>query len=506
MVYGPMLGELWQGRGDVSKVKWRGFSFPRYRMHAAMAYWCSNFEFGMPLFANHPPTHLGCPGAALCVPRLLFLYMGFRRCDSPPPINDGLPCPGNATKLDECYLRYCLGHVEPTLEHPVTFFSEKNFRGSWIRASRNSLTEFAYRVGTDELGDNADDDGFGGRRAIWQSALFFPGRYTLRVNTNATYEQEWYLSPQSPDYAGGLDIPDLIGHWDNQTYLRKPSQWDYELQRRARFYIRMPERVNNDGLWGEWTDVGRCSQPCNRGLHEQERRCDSPAPQHGGAYCEGPSRRNRTCITRWCQDPEPTDTHPMVLCRHPAWRGCVRVLERDEVALFAMQTGEGSGSDPKGSRTHTFQSWKVLRNEPVRLNSNMKASTTTQELVIPAEVADDVEDIESYLNAQYGGRRSRLDSILYTTWLHWQGEFSVQAPPFDYGNWTAWTPATRCSQFCGPGNATYTRSCRAGLACEGPTVKSDFCFLRECEPNWGTSCFFLSFCSAGALYVTANCA
>ncbi|XP_061587039.1 properdin-like [Cololabis saira] len=50
-----------------------------------------------------------------------------------------------------------------------------------------------------------------------------------------------------------------------------------------------------DGNWGPWAPPGPCSVPCGEGLQLSVRRCDSPAPQHGGKYCEGQSSRSVVC-------------------------------------------------------------------------------------------------------------------------------------------------------------------------------------------------------------------
>ena len=46
------------------------------------------------------------------------------------------------------------------------------------------------------------------------------------------------------------------------------------------------------GYWGEWSD---CSATCGSGEKTRSRQCDSPAPMHGGADCDGDAEEIMTC-------------------------------------------------------------------------------------------------------------------------------------------------------------------------------------------------------------------
>jgi len=50
-----------------------------------------------------------------------------------------------------------------------------------------------------------------------------------------------------------------------------------------------------DGSWGSWTDWTSCSQSCGGGTEMRGRLCDSPAPAHGGADCQGDGLEQRQC-------------------------------------------------------------------------------------------------------------------------------------------------------------------------------------------------------------------
>ncbi|CAJ1075493.1 properdin [Xyrichtys novacula] len=54
-------------------------------------------------------------------------------------------------------------------------------------------------------------------------------------------------------------------------------------------------RVN--GAWGPWSPYSSCPVTCGVGVQVSVRRCDSPAPQHGGQPCPGDGRRTSICKT-----------------------------------------------------------------------------------------------------------------------------------------------------------------------------------------------------------------
>uniref|UniRef100_UPI00398EDEC5 properdin-like isoform X1 n=2 Tax=Pristiophorus japonicus TaxID=55135 RepID=UPI00398EDEC5 len=52
------------------------------------------------------------------------------------------------------------------------------------------------------------------------------------------------------------------------------------------------------GNWGSWSAVSLCSTTCGIGKIQQQRRCDSPAPKHGGTACPGNANSNIHCNTK----------------------------------------------------------------------------------------------------------------------------------------------------------------------------------------------------------------
>ena len=55
-----------------------------------------------------------------------------------------------------------------------------------------------------------------------------------------------------------------------------------------------------EGSWGSWADWTSCSRVCKGGTETRRRLCDSPAPAHGGADCQGDESEERPCNTHYC--------------------------------------------------------------------------------------------------------------------------------------------------------------------------------------------------------------
>ena len=52
-----------------------------------------------------------------------------------------------------------------------------------------------------------------------------------------------------------------------------------------------------DGGWSNWSKWGFCVGECGMGVQYRSRSCTAPAPQFGGALCEGKAEESRSCAT-----------------------------------------------------------------------------------------------------------------------------------------------------------------------------------------------------------------
>ena len=56
-----------------------------------------------------------------------------------------------------------------------------------------------------------------------------------------------------------------------------------------------------DGGWSEYGEWSECSAECDGGTQTRTKECNNPAPQHGGADCEGEGEETRECNTQACE-------------------------------------------------------------------------------------------------------------------------------------------------------------------------------------------------------------
>ncbi|KAL9971012.1 hypothetical protein ACROYT_G023488 [Oculina patagonica] len=50
-----------------------------------------------------------------------------------------------------------------------------------------------------------------------------------------------------------------------------------------------------NGRWSGWTSWSPCSVTCGNGRQERMRKCDTPVPEYGGKFCDGPAREFHNC-------------------------------------------------------------------------------------------------------------------------------------------------------------------------------------------------------------------
>ena len=54
------------------------------------------------------------------------------------------------------------------------------------------------------------------------------------------------------------------------------------------------------GNWGAWGAWSSCSETCGNGISTRYKSCNSPAPAHGGSYCQGNNNETTSCLTTPC--------------------------------------------------------------------------------------------------------------------------------------------------------------------------------------------------------------
>ena len=82
-------------------------------------------------------------------------------------------------------------------------------------------------------------------------------------------------------------------NWNLEIFLKNNSIWP------DRLIFTGPVH----GSWSGWTSWSWCSHRCGGGTKTRRRLCDSPAPAHGGADCDGDHYQGSQCNTQPCSVP-----------------------------------------------------------------------------------------------------------------------------------------------------------------------------------------------------------
>lgn len=85
--------------------------------------------------------------------------------------------------------------------------------------------------------------------------------------------------------------------------------------KKTRLFSLDPALAPVDGSWSPWGPWSACTGTgCGAAAGSRERRrvCDKPAPQHGGADCEGSRTERQTCDLKPCELRKATAWTPWV--------------------------------------------------------------------------------------------------------------------------------------------------------------------------------------------------
>ncbi|XP_043829857.1 properdin isoform X4 [Dromiciops gliroides] len=162
-----------------------------------------------------------------------------------------------------------------------------------------------------------------------------------------------------------------------------------------------------EGGWGPWGPTSPCSVTCGLGRIREQRLCNHPPPQHGGAPCAGDATRDGLCITG---QPCPVDGH---WSPWGAWEPCARL----PISSIACQHVPG-----QQQRSRVCEG---------RLHNGRRCTGRFQET---------------------------------------RHCYNIHLCPLD-GYWTAWGPWGLCTPPCGPSpTRSRQRLCTAKLPAYPPTV------------------------------------
>ncbi|XP_074133316.1 properdin isoform X1 [Sminthopsis crassicaudata] len=162
-----------------------------------------------------------------------------------------------------------------------------------------------------------------------------------------------------------------------------------------------------EGGWGPWGPASPCPVTCGLGRTREQRLCNNPSPQHGGAPCAGDASRDGLCNTG---QPCPVDGH---WSSWGAWEPCTRL----QISNIACQNVPG-----QQQRSRVCEG---------RLHHGRRCAGRFQET---------------------------------------RHCYNIHLCPLD-GYWAAWGPWSLCTPPCGPApTRSRQRHCTAKLPAYSPTV------------------------------------
>ncbi|XP_074645669.1 properdin-like [Tubulanus polymorphus] len=200
----------------------------------------------------------------------------FRRCNNPPPMNDGKYCPGNSTSTRSCNERKC----------PVD--------GHWTEW--NAFTQCTATCGP-------------GVKVRLRQCNNPPPAYGGHYCKNAPFEHKkcqerlcpidggWTLwsswSRLTVTCGEGVSKRTRVCNSPKPKHNGRPCEGDSEQFKT----INSSKPCPVNGGWSKWTSYGECqAAACQKGYQLRSRTCTNPRPQHGGRYCAGNQIDKQECV------------------------------------------------------------------------------------------------------------------------------------------------------------------------------------------------------------------
>ncbi|XP_078687492.1 hemicentin-1-like isoform X2 [Branchiostoma floridae x Branchiostoma belcheri] len=225
-----------------------------------------------------------------------------------------------------------------------------------------------------------------------------------------------------------------------------------------------------NGVWGQWSPWQPCDVTCGKGVQTRLRKCDKPAPSHGGLPCEGSVRQTQMCELDACPvDGKWTLWSPWSACSSSCNNG-IRTRTR------TCTTAEHGGRSCPGEDTQV----NFCNSLPCPVHGGWGPWTAWG----------------SCSRSCNGGQQKRYRTCNNPQPQH--GGQSCAGPATEtegcsfepcpvHGKWSPWTEWSECSATCGRGERTRTRSCNkpqpqyGGNSCLGDSSQVQACRIRSCR-------------------------
>ncbi|XP_077160383.1 SCO-spondin-like isoform X2 [Paroedura picta] len=198
-----------------------------------------------------------------------------------------------------------------------------------------------------------------------------------------------------------------------------------------------------DGAWGQWSLWTGCTVSCGGGMRSRRRACNSPAPQRGGDYCEGPPTNVEACHVDPCPGLDCSAVEGSVYSS--CGPSCPRTCDDLSHCLWTCEPGcyctNGKLLDRNGTACVEKQICPCL-------------DLLTGQRYLPGETIPHADGCNTC---------TCLQGQLSCTYL------TCAAP----GSWCDWSPWSPCSKTCGSEMVTRYRTCgcpkpqNGGSECEG---------------------------------------
>ncbi|XP_022801516.1 coadhesin-like [Stylophora pistillata] len=171
-----------------------------------------------------------------------------------------------------------------------------------------------------------------------------------------------------------------------------------------------------NGGWSLWSQWGSCSRTCGGGSKTRSRTCTNPPPSAGGVSCQGSGFQTLSCNTEGC---------------------------------------------PVDGGWSSWGTWSICS-----LSCGSGRQTRARTCTNPSPAAGGAHCV--------GNNSVEVQSC------------STDSCPVN-GGWSIWGVWSTCSQTCDHGIRSRVRTCSDGVACQGPGSQSQLCNANSCPVNGGWS-------------------
>ena len=229
----------------------------------------------------------------------------------------------------------------------------------------------------------------------------------------------------------------------------------------------MPCPIN--GAWGKWGELSLCNAKCGAGIQIRRRFCDSPAPDFGGDFCQGPAIQEVACVSKVkCPiDGQWSKWSDFGVCMVPCGEGTMTRIRvcNNPIPVFGGKDCPGPSLEKQKCDTKIhcpinggWGKWSVWSKCPVPCGSGLISRWRDCNSPVP----------------QFGGSfcvgLATEQDVCHT---------KVSCPI--NGKWSVWFPWSDCSVSCGKGTRQRKRVCNnptpqfGGQSCDGDPLEQDIC-------------------------------